>query len=358
VKLQNTMIHSILYNKCKYIALSVFLGLCGAILIGGCKRKPGQVTKTSKRAPIELTAGVDKAVATTEDIITYTLTVDSLPDVVLHLPEQGAEIAGFRIIDMGQEGPKESEGRLITQKWYKLQADIVGSYIIPPVKLNYKLKTDGEQKEIQTSQIFVEVKSSASASDHQKDIIDIKPIEAPKTDYLYRAFLIGGGLLICVLCVLGIIYYRKRKRGDKSVIRPPAHEVALAELNKLKKIKYNNIEEIKKVYFALSEIFRRYMEERYDFPATDWTAEEIIAWTNQCRDLTFELKAQSRSFLINTDIVKFAKTLPGEEQINEELNRAICFVEATKPEPGMVEPETMADGQVTDEETHSDAVSG
>jgi len=43
----------------------------------------------------------------------------------------GSKIAGMRIVDMGQKGPLEKEGRTCEERWYQLKADIIGSYIIP-----------------------------------------------------------------------------------------------------------------------------------------------------------------------------------------------------------------------------------
>jgi hypothetical protein len=326
--------------------LMAFLPVCLGSLgfIAGCREGGRRISEVRKRPPIAVNAGVDKAVAATGDVITYTVTVDRSPEVVVRIPEFGAEIADFRIVDMGTEGPKEIEGRVVIKKWYKLRADTAGSYIIPPVKLAYRPKSDAAEKEIQTSQIFVEVKPDTPARERQKDIIDIKPLEEPQINYLLWLTVIGGAVTAGLLVAGGIICYRRRKKGGEATVKPPAHEAALAELNKLKGVKYNDVQEIKRLYFNLSEIFRRYLEERYGFPATDWTSEEIISQTNKNRELTFELKEQSKLFLHNTDLVKFAESIPGDEQIQEELNRAISFVEATK--------------EVTVEGSQADAVRG
>lgn len=308
------------------ISLMLLLCLCSF----SCKQEAKKNSTVQSRSPLEVSSQVDKAVATTGDIITYTVIVDRLPEVEAQIPEFGAEVAGFRIVDMGTEGPKEIEGRVVTKKWYKLRADMVGSYIIPPVSLSYKPNLDAALKEIQTPQIFVEVKSAIPAGEEQQDIIDIKSLEEPQIDYVLWSGIIGGVVILLLLIVLGVIYYRKRKRAGEVVVKPLAHEVALAELNKLKGKKHADVQEIKKMYFRLSEIFRCYLEDRYSFPATDWTTEEIISQANRNQDLTFELKEQAKTFLLNTDIVKFAEYVPEETQMHEELGRAISFVTATK----------------------------
>ncbi len=316
-------------NNSVIIFLSLSLFSFGFLL--GCRNEVKQEqAEAEPRPPVEVNSAVDKAVATTGDILTYTVTVDRLPEVEAYIPEIGAEITGFRIVDIGADGPQEEDGRIITKEWYKLQADIVGSYIIPPVKLTYKLKPAAEYKEMQTKQIFVEIKSAIPTGEEQKDIIDIKPLEEPQIDYGLWSAIIGGAAAVILLIVGGIIYYRKSKQAAEVYVKLPAHEVALAELSKLGNVEYTDAQEIKKLYFNLSEVFRSYLENRYGFPATDWTSEEITSHINKNRELTFDLKEQSKSFLYNTDVVKFAEYTPVTEQIQDELNRAAGFVEATR----------------------------
>ncbi len=176
----------------------------------------------------------------------------------------------------------------------------------------------------------VAVQSAMPTAEKQQYIIDIKPLEKLKIDYVWWACVIGGVVIVLLLILGGIIYYRRRKKIQEVVIKLPPHEVALTELNKLRAMKCADAKAIKKLYFELSETFRHYLEGRYGFPATEWTSEEITYHINRTRDLNFELKEQSKSFLSNTDLVKFAEYLPQEAQIQEELNRAISFVEATK----------------------------
>ena len=108
--------------------------------------------------PVEAKTEVDKTTATTGDLIRYTLSAHSIPQIEVEIPEMGSQIAGFRIVDMGESEPTERDGRKITEKWYQLKADLVGSYIIPGAVFSY-VDEKGEKKEITTAQIFIEVKS-------------------------------------------------------------------------------------------------------------------------------------------------------------------------------------------------------
>jgi len=79
--------------------------------------------------------------------------------------------------DFGEREPKEIEGRIITERWYKLRADEVSSYILPAMKLTYSLKSNpAETRQIQTPEIFIEVRSVLKEGE-MEDILDIKPFK-------------------------------------------------------------------------------------------------------------------------------------------------------------------------------------
>ena len=128
--------------------------------------------------PVEFRAQVDKAAATVGDLVTLTLSLSSEPQIAVRLPEAGSRIAGLRIVDDGEEGPKMVDNRTVQKKWYKFQPDSVGSYIIPALSVTY---TDarGAQQELKSAQLFIEVKSvlkdkNAGATG---EIRDIKPLQ-------------------------------------------------------------------------------------------------------------------------------------------------------------------------------------
>ena len=122
---------------------------------------------------------VDRAVATTGDLITYRVEVDADPAYQVEIPEAGAEIAGFRIVDVGREEPLEKGGRVVRQQWYQLRADLVGSYVLPPVAVRYRragaAETDPWQTQ-STSEIFVEVESVLPTEGEATDIRGLKPL--------------------------------------------------------------------------------------------------------------------------------------------------------------------------------------
>ena len=86
----------------------------------------------------------------------------------------------------------------------------------------------------------------------------------------------------------------------------------------------------KAYYTALSSILRTYISGRWHVGALEMTTDEIIV---ALRDV--EMPRDSRTNLIailrTADMVKFAKAEPEAEENDENLHRALYFVENTKP---------------------------
>ena len=58
------------------------------------------------KPPAELRSAVDRTTAPTGDLITYEVEVEREPDVSVDLADPGTGIAGFRIVDLGQDSPE------------------------------------------------------------------------------------------------------------------------------------------------------------------------------------------------------------------------------------------------------------
>ena len=307
----------------------VFVIWCFASLLS-CQNEMGEAQKDKDIiAPVEVKAQVDKATATTGDLICYTLSAHSEPQIAVEIPEMGSQIAGLRIVDVGEEGPIERDGRKITEKWYQLKADLVGSYIIPGAVFSYK-DENGEKKELKTAQIFIEVKSVIEDRESAKDIRDIKSLAAIKRDYTLIIGLSVTGLLLLALIIGGIYFYRTKYQKTKVLPLRPAHELALEELDRLQKEGLITRGVYKEHYFKLSEVFRRYLERRFHFQAVEKTTEEILPEILNLKGFDERVKSGAKEFLSHTDLVKFAKYIPVTEEVNREYREAVNFIKETK----------------------------
>ena len=311
-----------------YIVGSIIIW-CTAFLLS-CQNEMKELQKGKKTMPpVEVKAQVDRATATTGDLIRYTLSANSDPQIEVEIPEMGSQIAGLRIVDMGKEGPIERDGRKIIEKWYQLKADLVGSYIIPGAVFSYK-DENKDKKELKTAQIFIEVKSVIEDKETAKDIKDIKPLAVIERSYGPLITLSIAGLLLLALIIVGIYFYRTKYLKAKTPLLRLAHELALEELDHLQKEGLIVKGIYKEHYFKLSEIFRRYLERRFHFQAVEKTTEEILPEILNLKGFNEEIKSGARKFLFNTDLVKFAKYIPDTKEVDREYQETVDFINETK----------------------------
>ncbi len=317
------------------------------LLLFACGRPPAEVAAPPEpRPPVETRSRVDRAVATTGDVITYTVTVDHDPGYEVELSETGADIAGFRIIDIGSEEPTEAGGRRILERWYKLRADLVGSYVLPPVEVAFRPVTESDAEanaedaaaaeddteagfqSVRTSEIFIEVQSVLPEDGEATGIRGLKPLREVKTPrpWWLRSAVKGTVLL---LGLLGAWLWRHRRK--QTVVPPrPAHEIAYEALERLRQIDFEDSVAVRRFHFEISEVVRGYVESRFTLNATDLTTEEITAALDQVRGLAGDDNMLLRRFLAATDQVKFAAHEPSEEEITDTYEGALSFVEATR----------------------------
>ena len=279
-------------------------------------------------------AELDKSALTVGEIVTFRILVESRPGLKVTFPALEGEFSGLEVLGQGPGEPRQEEGRKFLTHWYKLRAQDVGSYTIPSLQLAYTIAGQPQERPLQTKALALLVKSVIPEGEQLQDIIDIKPLEPVGVNYRFW-IVISLMLLVAGLAGWYLLYRRKRQKQPRrpEQMKRPAHETALSRLRQLQERDCAGPEQVKRLYFTLSEIFRSYLEQRYQFPASDWTSEEIIAYLNKNGELSFALKSQAREFLENTDLVKFAELLPSPEQIRAEIQRAIDFVQASKPRP-------------------------
>ena len=164
----------------------------------------------------------------------------------------------------------------------------------------------------------------ATPIDTTNQFFDIKP---PKkipfltrelvTYFLYvllLIFLVGGIFLL-------IRYFTKKESVQVVDLKPsvPIDVYFLNKLSDLEKKQYLKAKKYKDFYTELSEIFRGYLEMRFDIPALESSTYEL-------KGLLSDLKIQDKwlnNFFRNNDIVKFAKGVPSDED-------SMLFLESVK----------------------------
>ena len=195
-----------------------------------------------------------------------------------------------------------------------------GSYYIPPIAFSENSKTEGLLITVKT----VILEEGAKLKDIKQPInttigwSDIWP------------------WLLTFLIISLIIYVLKKhvftKKEKVITVKPkviiPADITALKKLTKLENEKIWQEGNIKEYYSQLSEIIRRYTENRFEFIALELTSDEILEKLKSI--LSDEKLSNLRTLLQRADLAKFAKSKPVDTENKESMFLAKQFVSETK----------------------------
>ena len=284
-------------------------------------------------SPITIKAEIDKPIVTTGDIITYTIILTHELDVITNSPDFDA-ISDFNIIERITTKPRETEKGIVVQKYSaKLIADHVGSYDIPPIRVPFKIKEKNTKKyipgEIHSQKITIEVASVLRLQGEPTDIKDIKDIV--EVDRNWVPWFFWGLNIILLTIVLYLLWKNRNAKHPNPTKKSPVlstHEIAFRELDTLKNKGLLERGNAREHFFELSEILRRYLGERYLFPALDWTTEEITEHFKNQEKVELATRTEANRILKKSDLIKFARAQALPE--TDEIESVRTFIKSTK----------------------------
>ena len=169
-----------------------------------------------------------------------------------------------------------------------------------------------------------------------QDINDIKPVEEVPFNLLdwlpdyWWAWLLG-----LLLIVAGIWAYHKYYKKGINPLKPtkkrlPPYEEAMINLQNLKAAQLWQQGQEKEYFTGLTDILRVYIDRRFHINAVEMTSSQIID-TLKKNDETKAVNEQLEMILEVADIVKFANARPLADDNEVAYQRAVNFVEATRP---------------------------
>ena len=169
-----------------------------------------------------------------------------------------------------------------------------------------------------------------------KDVEDIKPVEEVPfrlfdwlPDYWWAWLL--GLLLIGAAIWAYHKYYKKGVNPLKSSRkRLPPYEEAMINLRNLKAAQLWQQGQEKEYFTGLTDILRVYIDRRFHINAVEMTSSQIIE-TLKKNEETKAVNEQLEMILEVADIVKFANARPLADDNEVAYQRAVNFVEATRP---------------------------
>lgn len=142
-------------------------------------------------------------------------------------------------------------------------------------------------------------------------------------------------LLIALLAAVAGVWLWRRRRGEGEESAPPApprpaHEVALGDLEALERSGLLVEGRVKDYHVALSEIARRYVEQRFGVPALEMTTREIRAGL-AASSAPADFGRGLGPVLDRCDLVKFAKVRPAADASRALVDDVRGLVQSTIP---------------------------
>ena len=237
------------------------------------------------------------------------------------------KITNLEIIGNFNDSLTKNKKGIVWEGSYNITCWDSGTVIIPSVEFQI-----GDKK---IAFLPIRLQVSSPKIIEGKDVYDIRTYFESLPTKL-NSFFREYGLLILLLVLGLVIVYFLVKRSKKS------HNIKTNEIPlTLKQITLNQIEELtntrlweqgklKEHYVRLSFLLRNYLAKRYRLSLLDKTSFQICALLSKC-ELHVSLQKDIQKVLNQSDLVKFAKSVPTEVEILNVSTVAKEIVEKTSP---------------------------
>jgi Domain of unknown function (DUF4381) len=161
------------------------------------------------------------------------------------------------------------------------------------------------------------------------DIHDIKPdVIIPLPWWVWVA--IAGMVLILIVAAWLYWQYRRERAKEVFVPRKSAVEEARERLELARQLMVAG--KLEAFYVAVSDAVRQYIERQFRIRATEQTIEEFLQDMARSPRLQDSHKELLEQFMVQCDLVKFARYQPGPAEMEAALSAATRFVDETVPQ--------------------------
>lgn len=285
----------------------------------------------TKEGPVTATMTLAPAAPRLGDSLVLALEVVAEAGVVVEMPAFGEALGRFAIVDFAPREEVTDDGVLLSQR-YTLQTPMSGRQRIPRLRLEFLDERDPDTepraRELLTDELAFVVASVLPAGEA---LTELRPARAALEElqgpWLQRKWpwLVFGVVALASL-VAGLIAWMRRAEERA---RLTAFDRALARLGRLERRGLPSGDAADAWYVELSDIVRRYIEERFALRAPELTTEEFLAEAGRSAELTASHRDLLSAFLATCDRVKFARYSPGEDESQDALDVAKRFLNET-----------------------------
>jgi hypothetical protein len=282
-------------------------------------------------SPVTVHAAATPDSTTIGTRVRYEVTINAPAGMSIVVAQPSERIGDMEIVDFGNEGPTPTrDGRVGITRWWQLVAWEPGHHLLASPKVQYKA-ANGDLVDVPGADVGVTIESLLARSKNATDIRDIKPPEAIPIDWRPYYWLGGAGLALVVLAWIVYRLIAGPRRARPVAPPPPPHVIANAALEALRARRLVEQGAFKEFYSALSDIVRRYLEDRFRVRAPEMTTEEFLIASSRDGRLAPPHRRLLGDFLTESDLVKFARHVPAIADTTRAFDAARRFVDETAP---------------------------
>lgn len=305
-----------------------------ALLLAGCGEADRAAAPTPDAAPVAFRAWVDTSSAAPGETVTLHAEVVHDPGVELDLPAVLEAIPNPRIREPGAwETAPDLGGRGVQRLAIVLDPGVGPLLSIPSFTLRWREGDADSWHEISSAPMTVEVSPAAdpvAAGDLEfREPLDPEALpEPPPAPERERSTVLAVAAAVAAALALAaaaaVLLARRRRRRVATARGPAPEEIALAELDRLEALQLAAAGRVKELYYRLTAILRRYIEDRFGITAPEQTTEEFLAAMRD--DARLPEKEVLAELLAGADLVKYARHQPETRHVDAAFAVARRFV--------------------------------
>lgn len=287
--------------------------------------------------PVSATSAIDRDTVTVGDRIRVTVTVLLPPDATVDPVALEQQFGDLEILFAGLPDERVSGGRKEVRIGMDVAAFLVGQTAVPPLTVTAQL-ADGTLATAITAPLPITVQSVIPPGENPTEVRDLKPqVSMP----------LGGGIsprtiaLVVAVIALGLVAVLvlvRRLRRPRAVVTPlpaappTAESLARAELDRIAGLNLLARGEVKELHALLAACIRRYLSDRYGFPAYAMTTTELRREMGEYGVGRWQGRLVT-GLLTESDAVNFAQYQPAAARCEANLEMAYQIVDAGEPTP-------------------------
>jgi len=248
-------------------------------------------------------------------------------------------MTGVEIVSVSKPDTFDLGGSIQIKQNYLVTSYDSAIYVLPPFEV-----IDGVDT-ILSNRLGLKI-STYPVDVEAKKFYDIKDVITPPFVLWDYAAIIWSIVGVCLLILIAwYLYEVKKGRRSLNIFKKveapkqPPHVIAINELDHVKQQKLWQQGLAKQYHSSITEILRKYIEERFETQAMEMTSGEILEKMNKISDVDPAYDNLKQILQIG-DFVKFAKYQPLPDENELSMTNAYLFVNQTKKEEIIEENKT------------------